>query len=171
MCAHSRHTFYYWQQSFDKASFYGGIRLKSRSLRGTKRKSPFSVEWEWSSVIISRCRLASPGASLWSLMKQHPLFLLLLTHATFTFKNKANVLDAMWGPPLNAIRPTDTTQAQNYIKARTDCLDYLIVSVRRESTWNFDVFTAGVINHKTPIKCELVPCFFFYNKAVWVQRS
>lgn len=92
MCAHSRHTFYDWQQSFNKASFfffffYGRIRLKSRSLRGTKRKSPFSVEWEWSSVIISRCRLASPGSPLWSLMKLHPLFLLLLTHATFTFKN------------------------------------------------------------------------------------
>ncbi len=86
MCAPSRHTFYYWQQSFNKASFYGGIRLKPRSLRGTKRKSLFSVEWEWSSVIISWCRLASPGALLWSLMKLRPLFLLLLTHATFTFK-------------------------------------------------------------------------------------
>jgi len=86
MCAHSRHTFYYWQQSFNKASFYGGIQRKPPIITRHKAWSPFSMEWEWSSAIISWCRLARPSTRLWSLMKLRPLFLLLLTHATFASK-------------------------------------------------------------------------------------
>lgn len=176
MCAHSRHTFYDWQQSFNKASFfffffYGRIRLKSRSLQGTKRKSPFSVEWEWSSVIISRCRLASPGSPLWSLMKLHPLFLLLLTHATFTFKNVPCASHHVRPSPpqhththhssleLYKLRHTHT------FTCRLSALPYCLSPNEAE---NFDVFTAGVINHKSPIKCQLVP---WLSDAVGVQEN
>lgn len=52
---------------------------------------------------------------------------------------------------------------QPHIYAQAVCINLLSQSEQSPSdAENFDVFTAGVINHKSPSKCLLVPELFFF---------
>lgn len=59
MCTHSRRTYFTTDnKATTKLVFYSGVLPSSQSLKGIKHKRPFRAEWESSSLVISRCRLA-----------------------------------------------------------------------------------------------------------------